>query len=37
MREDDGAISTLAIEHRDGRVVSIYVTRNPDKLTRVRF
>jgi RNA polymerase sigma-70 factor, ECF subfamily len=37
MREDDGAISTLAIEHRDGRIVTIYVTRNPDKLAHVRF
>jgi len=37
MRESDGALSTLAIAHRDGRIVSIYVTRNPDKLTHVRF
>ena len=37
MRESDGALSTLAIAHRDGRIVAIYVTRNPDKLTRVRF
>jgi len=37
MREADGAIFTLAIEHRDGRITAIYVTRNPEKLTHVRF
>jgi RNA polymerase sigma-70 factor, ECF subfamily len=37
MRENDGAIFTLAIEHRDGRITAIYVTRNPEKLTHVRF
>jgi len=37
MRETDGAIFTLAIEHRDGRITAIYVTRNPEKLTHVRF
>ena len=37
LREPDGAITTLAIEHRDGRIVAIYITRNPDKLAHVRF
>jgi RNA polymerase sigma-70 factor (ECF subfamily) len=37
MREPDGAITTMAIEHREGRIAAIYVTRNPDKLTHVRF
>ncbi|HEY2529642.1 MAG TPA: sigma-70 family RNA polymerase sigma factor [Xanthobacteraceae bacterium] len=37
LREDDGSIDTLAIEHRDGRIVAVYLTRNPEKLHRVRF
>ena len=37
LREPDGAIMTLAIEHDDGRIVAIYVTRNPDKLGHVHF
>jgi RNA polymerase sigma-70 factor, ECF subfamily len=37
LREPDGAIATLAIERRDGRIVAIYITRNPEKLTHVRF
>ena len=37
LREPDGAIATLAIEHRNGRIVAIYITRNPDKLAHVRF
>ncbi|QQO12561.1 sigma-70 family RNA polymerase sigma factor [Bradyrhizobium diazoefficiens] len=37
MRESDGSIDTMAIEHRDGRIVAIYLTRNPDKLQHVRF
>jgi RNA polymerase sigma-70 factor, ECF subfamily len=37
LREPDGAIGTMAFEHRDGRIVAIYVTRNPDKLRHVRF
>ncbi len=37
MRESDGAVATMAFAHRDGRIVTIYVTRNPDKLTHVRF
>ena len=28
---------TMAIEHSDGRIVAIYVTRNPDKLGHVHF
>lgn len=30
--ESDGEIQTTALEIEDGRVVAIYVTRNPDKL-----
>jgi RNA polymerase sigma-70 factor, ECF subfamily len=37
VREEDGAIDTLAFEHCDGRITAIYATRNPDKLQHVRF
>ena len=37
LREEDGSIDTMAFEHRNGRIVAIYVTRNPDKLHQVRF
>jgi RNA polymerase sigma-70 factor (ECF subfamily) len=37
MREEDGSLDTMAFEHRDGRIVAIYVVRNPDKLRHVRF
>jgi RNA polymerase sigma-70 factor (ECF subfamily) len=37
LREEDGSIDTMAFEHRDGRIVAIYITRNPDKLHHVRF
>jgi RNA polymerase sigma-70 factor, ECF subfamily len=37
MREEDGAVNTIAFDHRDGRIVAIYVVRNPDKLRHVRF
>ena len=37
LREQDGSIDTMAFEHRDGRIVAIYITRNPDKLHHVRF
>jgi RNA polymerase sigma-70 factor (ECF subfamily) len=37
LREEDGSIDTMAFEHRDGRIVTIYVTRNPEKLQHVRF
>jgi RNA polymerase sigma-70 factor (ECF subfamily) len=37
LREDDGSIDTMAIDHRDGRIVGIYLTRNPEKLRHVRF
>lgn len=37
MRETDGSIDTMAFEHRDGRIVAIYIVRNPDKLRHVRF
>jgi RNA polymerase sigma-70 factor, ECF subfamily len=37
LREDDGAIDTMAFDHRDGRIVAIYLTRNPAKLRHVRF
>ena len=32
LREDNGSLDTMAFEHRDGRIVAIYITRNPDKL-----
>lgn len=32
MRESDGSIDTMAIEHSDGKIVAIYLTRNPDKV-----
>jgi RNA polymerase sigma-70 factor (ECF subfamily) len=37
LHEDDGSIDTMAFEHRDGRIVAIYVVRNPDKLQHVSF
>jgi RNA polymerase sigma-70 factor, ECF subfamily len=37
LRETDGSLDTIAIEHRDGRIVAIYLTRNPEKLRHVRF
>jgi RNA polymerase sigma-70 factor, ECF subfamily len=37
MREDDGSIDTMAIDHRDGRIVAVYMTRNPEKLRHVQF
>ena len=37
MRENDGSIDTMAVEHYDGRIVAIYLTRNPEKLQHVRF
>jgi RNA polymerase sigma-70 factor, ECF subfamily len=37
MREEDGSIDTMAIEHRDRRIAAIYVVRNPEKLRHVRF
>jgi RNA polymerase sigma-70 factor, ECF subfamily len=37
MREEDGSIDTMAFEHRDGRIVAIYLVRNPEKLRHVRF
>jgi RNA polymerase sigma-70 factor (ECF subfamily) len=37
LREDDGAIDTLAFEHDGSRIVAIYVVRNPEKLRHVRF
>ena len=37
VREEDGAIDTLAFAHRDGCITAIYATRNPDKLQHVRF
>jgi RNA polymerase sigma-70 factor, ECF subfamily len=37
LREHDGSIDTLAFEHRDGRIIAVYVTRNPDKLHHVTF
>ncbi|HUI94520.1 MAG TPA: sigma-70 family RNA polymerase sigma factor [Xanthobacteraceae bacterium] len=37
LRETDGSLDTIAIEHRDGRIAAIYLTRNPEKLRHVRF
>ncbi len=37
LREADGALDTMAIDHRDGRITAIYFTRNPEKLRHVRF
>jgi RNA polymerase sigma-70 factor, ECF subfamily len=37
LRGQDGAIDTVAFESRDGRITAIYITRNPDKLSHVRF
>jgi RNA polymerase sigma-70 factor (ECF subfamily) len=37
MREDDGSIDTVAFAHQDGRIVAIYVVRNPEKLRHVKF
>jgi RNA polymerase sigma-70 factor, ECF subfamily len=37
LREQDGSIDTIAFEHREGHIVAIYVTSNPDKLRHVRF
>ena len=37
LRENDGSIDTMAIDHRDGRIVAIYLIRNPDKLQHVGF
>jgi RNA polymerase sigma-70 factor (ECF subfamily) len=34
-REGDGELQTTALEIEGGRVVRIYVMRNPDKLRRV--
>lgn len=33
--ERDGTLQTTALEVEDGRIVAIYVVRNPDKLTHV--
>jgi RNA polymerase sigma-70 factor, ECF subfamily len=37
LREEDGAIDTMAFEHDGSRIVAIYVVRNPEKLRHVRF
>ena len=37
LRETDGSIDTLTIDHRDGRIVAVYLVRNPDKLQHVLF
>jgi RNA polymerase sigma-70 factor, ECF subfamily len=36
-REPDGSINTMAFEHHAGRIVAIYLVRNPEKLRHVRF
>ncbi|PWR21763.1 sigma-70 family RNA polymerase sigma factor [Zavarzinia compransoris] len=35
IRAQDGILQTIAFEIEDGRIAAIYITRNPDKLTRV--
>ncbi len=37
IREPGGSLDTVAFETRDGQIAAIYITRNPDKLRRVRF
>jgi len=37
MREEDGAIDTIAFEHNGSRIVAIYLVRNPEKLRHVHF
>lgn len=37
MREDDGSIDTMAVEHRHGRIAVIYLIRKPEKLHHVQF
>jgi len=34
-READGELQTTAIDTRDGKIVGVYVVRNPDKLQRL--
>ena len=36
LHEDDGSIDTMAFEHSEGRIVAIYIVRNPEKLQHVR-
>ena len=36
MREADGSVNTMAFECSDGRIVAIYVVRNPEKLCHVQ-
>jgi RNA polymerase sigma-70 factor (ECF subfamily) len=37
VRETDGSVDTIAIEYDTGRIVAIYLIRNPDKLQHVSF
>jgi hypothetical protein len=37
LRESDGSIDTMAVEHCAGRIVAIYLIRNPNKLQHVWF
>jgi RNA polymerase sigma-70 factor, ECF subfamily len=37
LREEDGSIDIIAFECRAGRIITIYVMRNPEKLRHVRF
>jgi RNA polymerase sigma-70 factor, ECF subfamily len=37
LREEGGAIDTMAFEHDGSRIVAIYVVRNPEKLRHVHF
>lgn len=34
-RERDGVLQTTALSIEDGRITAIYITRNPDKLSRI--
>jgi len=37
LREDDGSVDTIAFDHRDGRIIAIYIVRNPEKLHHVHY
>jgi RNA polymerase sigma-70 factor (ECF subfamily) len=34
-READGLLQTTALQIEDGRIVAVYIVRNPDKLARL--
>jgi RNA polymerase sigma-70 factor (ECF subfamily) len=37
VREEDGSVSTAAFDIEGGRITAIYLVRNPEKLSHVRF